>query len=215
VIPGLHEFFSSLTYAVSLHHPQGLGILFAMGILTDIGVPLLFTLEIFLLFASYYIGPLSIQVLLIILMLLLGRESGAAILFQISRVLGESFLNWLQSHFLWLLRGLKPIKARAKQHTTFMVIVVRLTPGFLQIPSVVSGSLRLKYTRFALGVAISSLIYDFSLVLFGFIARIAFKNTRQDLTDYFFIAFAVLIIIMWIVLFFRFHRIFDEQNGGD
>ncbi len=212
MIPDLHGFFSNLTYAVSLDNPLSLGLLYLMGALTDIGFPLLLSLEIFLMFASYYIGPLSLQVFLIIGMLLLGRESGAAILYWISRMAGDPFLHWLRRHFPWFLRGLNHLKARVQKRTTLAVVLVRLTPGFLQVPSIVCGSLRLSYIKFVIGVAISSLIYDFGLVLFGFFARLAFGTEKQGLEDYFIIGFIVLIIIMWLVLFFRFRHIFDEKQ---
>jgi membrane protein DedA with SNARE-associated domain len=210
VISGLHDFFSHLTYDISFAHPLNLAILLALGILTEIGVPLLFTLEIFLLFAAYYLGPLSIQVLLIVSMILLGRESGASVLFLLSRLLGEPFLNWLKRHFGWIFRNLDQIRERIKKHTILMVTVVRLTPGFLQIPSIVSGSLGLQYSRFVLGVAISSLIYDVSLVLFGFIARVAFNKAPENLKDYFIIFFVVSIIFVWVVLVLRFRHVYDK-----
>jgi membrane protein DedA with SNARE-associated domain len=213
VIPGLQEFFSNLTYAVGLNNPLGLGLLYLMGVLTDIGIPLLFTLEIFLLFASYDTGPLSTQVILIVVMLLLGRESGASILYWISLTLGEPFLHWLQKHFPWLLRGIRQLRTRVQQRTTLMVVIVRLTPGFLQIPSFIAGSLRLPYIKFASGVAISSLIYDLGLVIFGFVASLVLKNARQELQGLFILTFIVLVIGAWLVLFFGFHHIFDEKNG--
>ena len=213
MIPGFHAFFSHLTYDISFNHPLNLVILLALGILTEIGIPLLFTLEIFLLFASYYLGPLSVQVLLIVLMILIGRESGASFLFILSRMLGEPFLSWLQRHFRWLFKNFEQIRERIKKHTILMVTMVRLTPGFLQIPSIVSGSLRLQYSRFVLGVAISSLIYDFSLVLFGFIARVAFDKSPENLKDYFIIAFVVSIVFMWLVLLLRFRHVYNARKN--
>lgn len=207
----LQELFSQLSYNVGLHNPIVLALLFFMGVFTDIGVPLLLTLEIFVLFASFYFGPLSIQVLLIVLMLLLGRECGAAIFYWVSRIVGTPFLHWLGRHFPWFLRGVTRIKSRLINRTTLAVVVVRLTPGFLQIPSLIAGSLHLRFLSFALGVAISSLIYDFGLVLFGFIARETLRNASENLRDYFLIGVITLVIIMWIFLFFRFRHIFDEK----
>jgi membrane protein DedA with SNARE-associated domain len=213
VFTGLHGLFSNLTYDVSLQNPLGLGILFMLGVFTDIGVPLLLTLEIFVLFASYYAGPLSPQVFLIVTMLLLGRETGAAIVYWVCHFIGDPFLEWLRRHFPWFLRGLNNLKSRIIKRTTLAVAVVRLTPGFLQVPSVIAGTLHLPYVRFALGVAISSLIYDFGLVLFGFIARETLRNTPQNLQDYFIVGFIVLIIIMWVILFFLFRHAFDKKDG--
>jgi membrane protein DedA with SNARE-associated domain len=158
LLQSLYDFFSNLTYAVSFSHPLSLVVLYIMGLITDIGVPLLFSLEIFLLFASYFVGPFSIQVLLIVLMLLLGRESGAAILYWISYTVGDPFLHWLQKYFPWFIKSANSLKSIIRQRIILIVVVVRLTPGFLQVPSILTGSLRLSYPRFAFGVAISSLI---------------------------------------------------------
>jgi membrane protein DedA with SNARE-associated domain len=213
VFPGLHDLLSHLTYSVGLNNPAELGILYLLGIMSDVGVPLLLSLEIFLLFASYYIGPLSIQVFLIVGMLLLGRETGAAVLYWLSRTLGTPFLNWLMKHLPWLCRGMEHLKSRMYGHTTLFVVLVRLTPGFLQLPSFITGSLRLSYLKFAIGVAISSLIYDFGLVFFGFIAGIALKNAQQDIKDYFVIGFVVFIVAMWVVLYFRFRNVFNHKKA--
>lgn len=210
---GIQEFFSNLTYAVGPGNPLGLGLLFLLGVFTDIGIPLLLSLEIFLMFASYYAGPLSTQVFFIILMLLLGRETGAAILFWISYWLGDTFMNWLQRHFPWFVRGLTKLKSRVQRRTTLMVVLLRLTPGFLQAPSILAGGLHLRYTSFAAGVAISSLIYDFGLVLFGFIARETTKSSPQELQDYFVFGFIIIIILMWVILFWRFRHVFDENEN--
>jgi len=186
-----------------------------MGVLTDIGMPLLLTLEIFLMFASYYIGPLSIQVFLIVLMLLLGRETGAAILYWLSRLVGDPFIAWLERHFPWLFKRIPRIKSRLQKKVTLMVTLVRLTPGFLQVPSVVAGSLKISFIRFLAGVAVSSLIYDFGLVLFGFIARQVVGDLSGSVQDYFVVGFIIIIILMWLVifLFFRHSLLFAGISG--
>ncbi len=213
MIPGLHELLSRLTYAVSLSNPSGLAVLFAMGILSDIGIPLLFTVEVFLLFASYYLGPLSIQVPLIILMLLLGRISGGSIFYWLSYILGDPFLNWLKKHFSFICRGLDRFKARINEHPILAVILVRLTPGFLQIPSLVTGSLHLSYIKFIMGVAFSSLIYDISIVIFGYIGHLVLGSSRKDLEIFFIIGFILLIIASWVFFFFKYRHSFDNKNA--
>jgi membrane protein DedA with SNARE-associated domain len=213
VSSGIFEFFTKLTYAVSLSNPLGLGLIFLMGMMTDIGIPLLLTLEIFLLFASFYVGPLSLQVFLIVAMLVAGREAGAAVLYWVSYTLGDPFLHWIQRHFPWFMKGIRRVRNGIRTRPILMVVAVRLTPGFLQIPSLISGSLRLGSPRFAIGVAVSSLIYDFGLVAFGFVASIFFKNARQDLQSYFIIFLISSIIVMWLILFFRFRNIFNDKGG--
>jgi membrane protein DedA with SNARE-associated domain len=212
VIPGLHELLSQLTYSVGWNNPDGLAALFIIGVLTDIGFPLLFTVEIFLLFASYYTGPFSVQVFLIVLMLLLGRSGGGSLLYWLSYTLGEPFLNRLEKRFPWLLRGATQIRARINHHTVQAVILVRLTPGFLQVPALITGSLRLKYLYFILGLAISSLIYDIGIVIFGDIGHLILGNARGELEDVFIIAIIVIIIAAWLILFIRYRHSFENKN---
>lgn len=206
MIEWFQELLSGLTYSVSLANPGGLAALFALGILSDIGVPFFFALETFLFVASYYVGPLSTHVLLIILMLLAGRECGAAILYWLSAILGSPLIGWVGKRFPGLVKNLEEYRARLINRTLLGVVIVRLTPGLLQVPSLISGIMRLPYLRFSLGVAISSLIYDFVFVLFGFLSQIGLQNVGEKMKTYFVVAFIALIVI--IVLFLSLRRRF-------
>src|SRR5512136_2570378 len=98
----LYSQLSQLSDDVSLGNPAVLGVLFSLGIVGDIGVPLLLTVELFLFFASYNVGPLSTEVLLIVLALLLGREVGAAVLYWVSRTLGIRLISRVGKRLPWL-----------------------------------------------------------------------------------------------------------------
>jgi len=197
----LHELLSSLSYSVGLHNPGGLAILFLLGVFFDIGVPLFFSIETFLLFATFYVGPLSSQVFFIMLMLLLGRQTGASIFYWLSRLLGQRFLNWLNRHLPWITSGERKLKERISHNTVWVVVVVRLTPGLLQLPSLITGSMHLKYRSFAFGVVISSLVYDFGVILFGFAGRTFLGDKPERLTEYFFVSFIALIVLVWLIFF--------------
>jgi membrane protein DedA with SNARE-associated domain len=206
VISWIHELLSRLTYSVSLGNPGALAALFSVGILTDIGVPFLYTLEIFLFFASYYVGPLSTHVLLIVLMLLIGRECGATILYWFSLLWGKPLIKWLGRRFPSLQKNLERFRTRLTKRTVLAVAVVRLIPGLLQVPSLVAGAMRLPYSRFIAGVAISSLIYDFALVFLGLMARIGLWNVTGAARVNFIIGSIALILA--VLLFFTFRRNF-------
>ncbi len=212
MIPGLHDLLSHLTYSVGFNNPASLAVLFAMGVLTDIGIPLLFTVEIFLLFASYHVGPLSTQVPLIILMLLLGGICGGTILYWLSYALGDRFLDWLKKHFPWLCRGLDQVRGRINENTIMSVTLVRLTPGFLQVPSLLAGSLHLKYVYFIMGVIFSSLIYDIFIIIFGYIGHLFLGNSRQELEDIFILSFFLIIAASWIFFYFKYRHRFENKN---
>ena len=202
MIEWFNGLLSQLTYSVSLGNPSGLAALFVLGILSDIGVPFFFLLETFLFFASYYLGPQSIQVLLIVLMLLIGRECGAAVLYWLSSILGNPLIGWVGKRFPRLGQDLGRFRARISKRTVIAVAAVRLTPGLLQVPSLTAGVMRLPYLHFAVGVAISSLIYDLAFIIFGFLAQIGLQNLAQELRVYFIIGLLALLIaaIIWLTV---------------
>jgi membrane protein DedA with SNARE-associated domain len=197
---------SGLTYKVDLGDPAVLGVLFSLGIVGDIGVPLLLTVEVFLFFTSYNVGPLSTQVLLVVLMLLLGRESGAAILYWVSRILGSPLINRVGRRFPWLPSRIKWVETRLNRHSALSVAVVRLTPGLLQIPSLAAGVMRLRYFDFALGVALSSLANDIVIILFGLSARFGLENLKTNPTPYLVVGFIIFSSIIWLALYFASRR---------
>ena len=203
MIEWFHELLSQLTYSVSLGNPGGLAALFILGILSDIGVPFFFLLETFIFFASYYVGPLSIHVLLIVLMLLTGRECGAAVLYWLSSILGNPLIGWFGKRFPRLRQDLGQFRAKLSKRTVIAVAIVRLTPGLLRVPSLTAGIMRLPYLHFVVGVAISSLVYDFAFIIFGLLARIGLQNLAQEMRIYFIIGLIALIIVVIIWLTVR------------
>jgi membrane protein DedA with SNARE-associated domain len=204
VINWFHELLSQLTYAVSLGNPGGLATLFLLGVLSDIGVPFFFLLETFLFFASYYVGPLSSHVLLIVIMLLVGRECGAAVLYWLSFTLGNPLISWIGKRFPRVPQDLERFRTRLSKRTVVAVTVVRLTPGLLQVPSLAAGVMRLPYWRFVAGVAISSVIYDIAFITFGFLARIGLQNLAQQMRIYF--AIGLVAVIVAVIVWFTVRR---------
>ncbi len=202
----LYSLFSGLTDGVSLGNPAALGVLFSLGIVGDIGVPLLLTVEVFLFFTSYSIGPLSTEVLLIVVMLLLGREVGAAALYWVSRVLGSPVTERVGKRLPWLPGRIRWVSIRLGKQPALSVAVVRLTPGLLQIPSVAAGVMRLRYSDFALGVALSSLAYDVVIILFGLGARFGLESLRTNPASYLIVGFIIFSSIVWLAFYFASRR---------
>ena len=144
----ISSLLNNLTSGVSVHHPVTLLIIFTLGALSEVGVPLFFSLEILLFFISYDYGPLSSQSLLMVLMLLLGRETGSNLLYLVTRRLGSRFLDWLEKRSLRTRRSVEQFKARLNKNPTIMVAMVRITPGLLQVPSITAGAVRLRPLSF-------------------------------------------------------------------
>lgn len=202
----LYSQLSGLSEGVTLGNPAVLGVLFSLGIIGDIGVPLLLTVEVFLFVTTYNVGPLSMQVLLIVLALLLGREVGAAVLYWVSRAFGSSLISRIGKRLPWLPDRIKWVRSRLDRKPALSVAVVRLTPGLLQIPSLAAGVTRLRYSEFALGVALSSLAYDVVIVLFGLGARLGLENLRTNPTSYLLAGFIIFSAVMWLAFYFASRR---------
>jgi membrane protein DedA with SNARE-associated domain len=200
-IESLLNFVSS---GVNLTSPIVLVVIFAIGAASEIGFPLFFALEIFLFFISYEYGPLSFQSLLMVVMLLLGRELGASTLYLVTRLLGFKFLNWLSRRSVRTMAAVQKFTERVNKNPAIMVAMVRITPGFLQVPSITAGVIRLKMWKFIEGVALSSLIYDAILIILGYSARFILPHTNTTPKEYLFIGFACLIALVWAILFFAF-----------
>jgi membrane protein DedA with SNARE-associated domain len=129
---------------------------------------------------------------LTVLALFMGRQMGSAILYLLSRLLGKAFIRWLQRHFPALRAGLDSLGNRLSRWSLLAVVTGRLTPGLLQITSVAAGTIRLRYYQFALGIALSSIIYDGILVLLGFIAAHSPKSNDINFTFWMLIAILIL-----------------------
>ncbi|OGN93665.1 MAG: hypothetical protein A2Z75_04150 [Chloroflexi bacterium RBG_13_50_10] len=202
----LYSLLSELCEGVSLGNPAALGVLFSLGIIGDIGVPLLLTVELFLFFASYNVGPLSTEVLLIVLALLLGREVGAAVLYWVSRTLGSRLISRVEKRLPWLPKRIEWVRTRLYKRPALSIALVRLTPGLLQIPSLAAGVTRLRYSDFILGVALSSLAYDVVVILLGLGARFGLENLKTNPASYLLGGFIIFSAIVWLALYFASRR---------
>ena len=202
----LYSQLSGLSEGVTLGNPAALGVLFSLGVVGDIGVPLLLTVEVLLFVTCYNVGPLSTQVLLIVLALLLGREVGAATLYWVSRVLGSPLISRVGKRLPWLPNRIEWVRAKLDRNPALSIAVVRLTPGLLQIPSLAAGVTRLRYSQFALGVAFSSLAYDIVIILCGLGARFGLGNLQTNPASYLLTGFILLSLAVWLVCYFASRR---------
>lgn len=208
----LSNFLASLGTGVTFDNPAAIGTLFFIGLISEIGFPLVFSIETFLFFISYDIGPLSSPALITVLMLLTGRQAGAAILYTVSRALGTIFLNWLGRHFPRLVKTEERLRSRLESRNIQAVTVVRLTPGLLQVPSITAGIIKMRYWEFGAGVAASSLIYDFILILLGFIARFALPHLAAGPKTFLIIGLVVIIILVWLITYFTSSGLFHRNS---
>ena len=151
--------------------PWALAIILVIGAVTEVGIPTLFAIDTVVLFASYQVGLFSAELFLVIMALLLGRLLGSTIIYWASRLLGQRFLKWLGKYQPKICSQLNSVAGRLATRATASVALTRLTPGLLTAASVGSGLVKIRFRYFAGGVALSSIIADFSLVLVGVLAK--------------------------------------------
>jgi membrane protein DedA with SNARE-associated domain len=197
-------------------NPLGLTILFSLAVITDIGVPVPFFLDTVLLLTAYkvWINPIHnwTSVILIVVMLFVGRQVGSGILYLLSRYLGQAFLKRVTKYFPSMANGLDSFKTRLHHWAPLVVVTGRLTPGLLQMTSVASGTIRLRYWYFAAGVALASLIYDGLLIVLAFIAAHNPRATDTNFTFWVLIAMVILVGILWPVMFVVIQR--NKKKAG-
>jgi membrane protein DedA with SNARE-associated domain len=96
MIESFFALLQQLETAFSPDSPYGLIILFFLAVTTDIGIPVPFVLDTILILTAYNTGPLSIQVILIVAALFVGRQVGSGILYLLSRYLGKTLYRLAQ-----------------------------------------------------------------------------------------------------------------------
>jgi membrane protein DedA with SNARE-associated domain len=209
----VENFFALLYNLEATFNPGnagGLLVLFFLAAVTDIGVPVPFVLDTILILSAYKAWTIAYSawapVVLIILMLFFGRQLGSAILYLISRLLGKVFSNWLKRQVPSVGNRLDSFCDRLSRWAPLAIATGRLTPGLLQITSVAAGMQRIRYSHFALGIAIASIIYDGILVLLAFIAAHSPRANDANFTIWLLISLIVVVCLLWPVVFVITHR---------
>ena len=150
--------------------------LFFMSALTEMGMPFPFVVDSVLIVIGFQNDLWSFSVARILIALLLGRQLGAAVVYWLSRHLGNRFINWLGKRFPKLLSGMAWLKTKlSSSWSPLAVAIARLTPGVLTSSSVAAGCIRMRYSHFVLGIVLASVIADGMLITFGFAANYGLK----------------------------------------
>ncbi len=191
MIGWLNDALAAIVTAISVENPMGLLSICLLAISADVGIPFPFALDAILFYTVYKMGPFSIPVLLVILMLLLGRFIGTSLLYVLSRVLGAKFVNWLCRRSTYIRRNLVNIQNRSEKWSVWAIVVGRLTPGLMQVATVTAGSLRIPYPRLAAGILLSSVIYDGTLITLGYLARIGLRDIGPEYSVWIVFGFVV------------------------
>jgi membrane protein DedA with SNARE-associated domain len=182
-----------------------LAALFLIVILTEVGIPFPFIMDSAIFLSAYQSGPISIDVLRIVLVVFAGREVGASAVYLLGRLLGGRIMDWASRRFTSVSNGLTVVKSRLSSKAFLAVAMSRLT-SLLTLVSIASGTIRISYRSFCPGVALSALIFDGSLVLLGFITErwLHYLNVTPSLWLVT-IGLVALMIIVWASSFISGH----------
>src|SRR4030042_5770675 len=147
---------SQIMAAINQGNAPAMVALFFIVALTEIGIPFPFILDTALFLTSYHTGIISSQVALVFGVVFLGRQFGAGLLYWLTRLPGNAFINWLGKRYPSIANKLLTVEATLGSQAIWAISIARLT-GLLTVASVASGAIGLPYYCLVLGVLFSSL----------------------------------------------------------
>ena len=200
MIDWINAALATLAASISVDNPAGLVAILSITVSCDIGIPFPFVLDTILFFTTYKIGAFSWPVLLIILMLLAGRLLGTSILYWVSLLLGPRFVDWIGKRSKFLRRNLEQFQNRLGRWTIPVIVVARLTPGLMQVSSVAAGTVRIRYYKLVLAIVFSSIIYDGTLIIFGTLARLGFKDVGPEYSFWIVLGLVAIMAVVFVAI---------------
>ena len=160
----INEVLSQIMTALNQGNLTALVALFFIVALTEMGIPFPFILEAALFATGYKSGIISSQVGIVFLVVFLGRQFGAGVVYWLTRLPGNAFIHWLGRRFPSVSRGLTRIETRLGKDAILAIAVARLG-SLLTVASVAAGAIGLRYYYLVLGVALAAVIFDGALLL--------------------------------------------------
>jgi membrane protein DedA with SNARE-associated domain len=195
----INDLLVQLTTSITSGNPQVLLVIFCLAVSADLGFPFPFLLDALLFFTVYKVGPVSLPVFLVVLMLFCGRMAGTGSLYWASRLLGAKFVDWVKRHSRFIARNLERFP-RSSSWPVLAIVAGRLTPGLMQVATVAAGSLQVSYFRLVLSIVLSSIIYDGTLVVLGTLARLGFKNVKPQDSVWVLVGFVVVMVAAFVLV---------------
>ena len=182
--------------------PVAIMAFFLMGIYTELGFPDFTIIDVSLIFVGVQLGFSSIVPLFLIGAILAGRLVGSFAILIICRMCGNAFSSWLCRHSPKMANKLISLEGKMDRHTISALLFTRLGPHFVTAASIASGLSNVKYSQFAIGVAVSGLIADGSRFLAGYMAsRGASLLGMKFQTWQLVVGVVVLITLFWWLMF--------------
>jgi membrane protein DedA with SNARE-associated domain len=160
--------------AITSGSPWAIITLFMVVALTECGIPFPFVLDSVLFFTSYQAGIDIWHILFVMFIVFLGRQFGAAIIYWLTRLLGNAVIYWFSKRYKHLQENWAQLTVKLSSQAPMAIAMVRIT-GLMTVASMVSGAMKIRYTQFFFGVALSALIFDGALIILGLITKFGFS----------------------------------------
>ena len=170
----LDQVISTAMTAISQGSPVAIITLFFVVALTEAGIPFPFVLDSVLFFSSYQSNVSPVLILLVMLIVFLGRQFGAAVIYWLTRLLGNVVIYWFGKRYKLFKQNWESLTSKLSTRAPMAIAVARIT-GLMTLASVFSGAMRIRYLSFALGVALSAIVFDGSLIILGLITKYGFQ----------------------------------------
>jgi membrane protein DedA with SNARE-associated domain len=168
------QLISTAMTAITSGSPWAIITLFLVVALTECGVPFPFVLDSVLFFTSYQAGVDIWHILFVIFIVFLGREFGASIIYWLTRLLGNAVIYWFSKRYKHLQENWAQLTVKLSSQAPMAIAMVRIT-GLMTVASMVSGAMKIRYTQFFFGIALSALIFDGALIILGLITKFGFS----------------------------------------
>jgi membrane protein DedA with SNARE-associated domain len=178
-----------------------LATLFLVLVLGEMGVPFPFVLQGVLFLIGYQITHgAALRPIPLVLVLIMGRQFGSAIVYFVGRFLGSRFVDRLGKRFPRWQSELDKVKGALSKRAAVAVAIGRLTPGLLMPTSLTSGATGLGYGYFALGTVLSTVVWDGALVGSGAVFGTGVQHLGLTIPYWsIFLGFTAAICLIWTV----------------
>jgi membrane protein DedA with SNARE-associated domain len=194
------QFTSHALHIVAMGNLQDLEAISLIAFLTEFGVPFPLVMDSVLFLIGYQIEDSWLKAIIVIFVLLIAREAGSTIVYQLFHSLGNPLVKWLARRFPSIPQKWERLTSRLRIKTTLALVIsrlgaevplaasglgfrapvtialTRLTPGLLSLTSIVSGTLKFRYIYFAAGIGISSLFSDCTVIIMGVITSYGLRQ---------------------------------------
>jgi len=195
------ELISQALSTLNQSSVYALAALFLVLTLGEMGVPFPFVLQGVLFFIGYQITQqVALKLIPVVVVLVMGRQFGSAIVYFLARFLGKPFVNRIGKRFPSWQSQLDKLKRKLSRQAPVAVAIGRLTPGLLVPTSLTSGAIGLRYEYFALGIALSTIVWDGTFIASGSILGSSVQRLGLTIPSWsILVGFTTVISLTWVV----------------